>query len=114
MRRLVYCLIFLMSGATISLADNITVVNDTSETIYKMYAWPTDLIARSYNVLGGLPLGSKSRRTLLVDNSYKHCFFTFQFDLNNPRDMKRRNYRRKRLSFMQTDICRAKGVVTLK
>jgi len=93
-------------------ADQITISNKASGTIYRVYAWPSDLVARSFNVLN-TPLQRSSETVLNIDNSYQDCIFTFQYDLNNPADKRKKNYKRRRLETKEVDICKHKGAVYL-
>jgi hypothetical protein len=102
----------MFSTASQASADQVKIVNRTGSTIYRLYAWPTDLIARSFNVLNG-QLQDNSTTTVNVDNSYQDCSFTFQYDLNNPADKKKRGYRRKVLINMEINLCASKDVALL-
>ena len=93
-------------------ADQVTISNKTESTIYRLYAWPTDLIARTFNILDE-PLDDNTDGVVNIDNSYQDCAFTFQFDQNNPTDLKKLNYRRKPLVNVEVDICATKDKVVL-
>lgn len=93
-------------------ADQVTVSNKASGTIYRLYAWPTDLVARSFNILN-TPLHRNSKIVVNVDNSYQDCLFTFQYDLNNPADKRKRNYKRRALQSKEVNICNRKGEIYL-
>ncbi len=93
-------------------ADQITISNKATGTIYRLYAWPTYLVARSFNILN-TPLQRNAQTVVSVDNSYQDCKFTFQYDLNNPADKRKKNYRRRPLQSKEVDICGNKGSVYL-
>jgi hypothetical protein len=102
----------LLFFASQSAADQVTVVNKANGAIYRLYAWPTDLVARSFNILN-TPLQRSSETVVNVDNSYQDCQFTFQYDLNNPADKRKKNYRRRSLQSKEVDICKNDGKVYL-
>lgn len=93
-------------------ADQITISNKAGGTIYRVYAWPSDLIARTFNILS-TPLQRSSEAVVNIDNSYQDCMFTFQYDLNNPADRRKRNYKRRALETKEVNICKNKGSVYL-
>lgn len=94
-------------------ADQITVRNQTPTIMYKIFAWPSELIPRTYNIITS-PLIQGESREITVDNSYQYCEFTLQYDVNNPRDLKRPRYKKKPVGYVVADICQNKGVVTIK
>lgn len=95
-----------------AMADQVTINNQTKSTMYRIYAWPTELIPRTYNIITS-PLKNEESREVTIDNSYQHCSFTFQYDTNNPSDMRRLGYKKKPTIFVVADICSNKGVVTI-
>lgn len=101
-----------ISLASQAAADQITISNKASGTIYRLYAWPSDLVARSFNILN-TPLQRGSETVVNIDNSYQDCTFTFQYDLNNPADKRKKNYKRRRLETKEVNICNYKGSVYL-
>lgn len=96
-----------------ALADQITVRNNTQNIMYKIFAWPTELIPRTYNIITS-PLIQGESRDVVIDNSYQYCEFTLQYDPNNPRDLKRRGYKKKPIGYIVADICLNKNIVTIK
>lgn len=110
--RYVMSLGILFFVASPAAADQVKVTNKASGTIYRVYAWPTELIARSFNILN-TPLQRNAKAVINVDNSYQDCRFTFQYDLNNPADRRKRNYKRRALQSKEVNICRSKGEIYL-
>lgn len=93
-------------------ADQITVTNSTATAIFKIYAWPTEFAARTFNILGA-PLFPTSSAEIDVDNSYGDCQFTIEYDPNDPADLKKRNRTVKPLTTLEVNLCAAKGKITL-
>ena len=98
--------------ASAAMADQVAITNNIDVPVFKIYAWPTALVARTFNVLGA-PLFPNSTAEIDVDNAYGDCDFTFQYDPNNPDDLKRANYRRKPLLMYETNICNAKDKINI-
>lgn len=115
MKKIAFILWIALFGAfsKVAFAEQITVRNHTSTIIYKIFAWPSELIPRSYNVIAS-PLMQGEAREITIDNSYRDCEFTLQYDANSPRDLRRKGYKRKPLGYAVADICKSKGVVTFK
>lgn len=62
-------------------ATDITVRNSGSRPIYKLYAWPTDLLPRSYSLISS-PLYPGQTVSIKIDNDWSDCNFTIQSDMN--------------------------------
>lgn len=95
-----------------ALADQVDLTNNIDIPVFKVYAWPTDLVARTFNILGS-PLFPKSTEQVDVDNTYGDCNFTFEYDPNDPNDMKRPGYKKKLLVTFETNLCVAKGKINI-
>lgn len=66
----------------------VTVENDAMVPIYRLYAWPSDLVPRTFNLFTQ-PLQPGDSRTIKVEDVYGSCSFSFQADFNNPRPTRR-------------------------
>lgn len=93
-----------MLFSSVAVADPLTILNSTGDTIYRLYAWPDDLSPRTINILNQ-PLSSGSPEDIDLDNTYNDCDFTFEIDYNNPADLKRRYYQRKTVEMRYINIC---------
>jgi len=113
MLRIIIIATFWANLSTAATADTINITNSSQDTIYRLYAWPTDLVPRNYNVLGQ-PLTTGSKRKINVDNSYNDCRFTIQYDPNNPSDKRKIRYRYKRLKTAEINICIPNVEILLK
>lgn len=95
-----------------SFADPVLLTNTTENPIYRLYAWPSELGPRTFNILGS-PLFPGSSAEVDIDNSYGDCIFDFQYDPNSPSDLKKRNYKRKSLGSAELNICKEKNKIKL-
>ncbi len=98
-----------------ALADSITVTNHTDETIYSLYAWPSELAAHTFNLLG-FPLSPGSSEDIEVDTAYGGCIYTFETNPNDPADKKKpKKYfnPRKDIELRDINICQTPGQVNL-
>ncbi len=69
--------------AAASQTRDVVIDNDSRNTIYKLFAWPTELVPRTYNILA-LPLKPNDSRAVAIENVYGDCLFTFQADVTAP------------------------------
>ncbi|MBO9136773.1 hypothetical protein ACQZ4Y_20020 [Rhizobium sp. L80/93] len=98
-----------------ALADSITVTNHTDSTIYSLYAWPSELAAHTFNLLG-FPLSPGSSEDIEVDTSYGACIYTFETNPNDPADKKKpKKYfsPRKNIEIRDINICLTLGRINL-
>lgn len=93
--------------STAALADKVTVTNNSSRPIFKLYGWPSEMGPRTLNLLGAA-LFPRSSTDIDLDNSYGDCQFTFQYDPNDPIRAKKRGYRKMGLTAFDANICRSK------
>lgn len=66
----------------------LTIENNGTKTIYKLYGWPSELVPRTFNLLTQ-PIAPGDTREIKVEDAYGSCVFAFQADFNNPRKPKR-------------------------
>lgn len=98
-----------------AMADTLTVTNNTNDTIYSLYAWPTELATHTLNLLG-FPLSPGTSEDIDVDNSYGECDFTFETNPNDPADKKkpkRAFIARKDIELRDINICHKSGQVSI-
>lgn len=95
-------------------ADDVIMTNKTGAPVYRLYVWPTELVPRTYDVLGGLPLFDGDERRIHVDNNYQDCRFTVQADPNDPSDLQRKDYLRKPMTTREVDLCEAEHRILLQ
>lgn len=62
----------------------LTIQNNGTKTIYKLFGWPSDLVPRTFNLLV-TPIGPGGSTDIKVEDAYGSCVFAFQADFNNPR-----------------------------
>lgn len=105
----------LTAMASNALADTLTITNNTNDTIYSLYAWPTELATHTLNLLG-FPLTPGTSEDIDVDNSYGECDFTFETNPNDPADKKkpkRAFIPRKDIELRDINICNKSGQVSI-
>lgn len=106
-------LAFLASLTSVAVADQVTVTNDTSDTVFKLYAWPTNLSPRTMNIVG-FPIFPGASAKVDVDNEYGDCEFQFQSDANDPTQEKSASYKKKPAAFQVFNLCQLQNNVSLK
>ncbi len=87
-----------------ALSAELHVINKTESTIYRLYAWPSDFLPRTANLLD-FPLNGQDEATLDVDNSFDECNFTFMLDLNSSFASKKTMNGRIPMVFDYHNIC---------
>jgi hypothetical protein len=106
-------LAFLASLTSVAVADQVTVTNDTNDTVFKLYAWPTNLSPRTMNIVG-FPIFPGASAKVDVDNAYGDCVFQIQTDINNPADAKKPRHKPKPALFKIVNLCQDQNKVSLK
>ena len=69
-------------------AKDIRVRNSSGGTIYMLYAWPSDFVPDTNNLLSA-PLHDGEIGSVAIDNRYARCDFTLQMDYNDPAKVKK-------------------------
>lgn len=110
-RKIVLLAIF-VALPSVALADRITIINNSSNSIYKLFAWPQNLMPRTFNILGA-PLFPGSQTDISVDNEFGDCMFNFQYDPNNPMRSKKRGYRKLGFGMTTFNMCGKNKTVSL-
>ena len=113
MPKLPLVLALLAASTSVAAAGQVTVTNNTDDTIYKLYAWPTSLSPRTLNIVG-FPIFPGGSSKVDVDNAYDDCFFQFETDINNPQDEKKPHHRNKPAKFQVVNLCQTPDKVSLK
>ncbi|TCR65044.1 hypothetical protein EV561_1615 [Rhizobium sp. BK376] len=85
-------------------ADEVSIKNAGMSPIYKLYAWPDDLMPRSTNLLSIL-LSPGETQIVTVDNAWNDCSFMFEIDLNDPSIPPKRVKRKLAPIFTVQNIC---------
>ncbi|KAA0678545.1 hypothetical protein DTW90_37520 [Neorhizobium sp. P12A] len=104
MRVLLVFSVVLTFAAVSAHADEVSVRNEGPAAIYKLYAWPDDLLPRSTNLLN-MPLSPGETQIVTVDNAWNDCSFMFEVDLNNPSTPARRIKKKLVPIFTVHNIC---------
>ncbi len=81
MKLIGFVLTFLFFITYSALGTEIIVRNSGSRPIYKLYAWPTDLVPRSYSLISS-PLYPGQTVSIKIENDWSDCNFTIQSDMN--------------------------------
>ncbi|GGE01104.1 hypothetical protein GCM10011390_19920 [Aureimonas endophytica] len=76
------------SDASAAATRTVSVKNNTSNPIYKLYIWPTELVPRTYSSIL-TPLKPNDQIDLKVDDIYNSCIFTFRAVFTQPPKRKR-------------------------
>jgi hypothetical protein len=87
-------------------ADEFIVKNNGEDPIYRLYAWPTELVPRTTSIIGE-PIYPGEKARVDVDNEWENCEFTFEADRNlttNPLPFEVVNFRKCGNSSREVDI----------
>jgi hypothetical protein len=114
MRASVSAVVVLALLASPALAEDIRVVNVGDTPIYRLYAWPSDLIPRTTSLIV-FPMRPLDITRVVIDNNWSDCQFTFQIDRNDPSKRRRTNYKKVPLTVVDANICKgASGPIKLR
>ncbi|MBB3936756.1 hypothetical protein [Aureimonas phyllosphaerae] len=109
MRRSMACLLTFLAAAPADAATlRVELKNETSETIYTVTAFASELVANNRN-LTRIPLTGGSSRTVTIFDDYNKCIFTFTVNFNDPQPARARSATRTRAKpfkvYRDIDIC---------
>jgi len=89
-------------------AEDVRVRNDDDTPIFQLFAWPSDLMASTENLIV-VPIESGEIKTVSVDNDWSDCKFTFLVDPNDPDDLRKASYIKKDMYINVINICHRNG-----
>lgn len=117
MRRSMACLLPILLATPFAPASAATLrvelENQTSDTIYTVTAFASELVANNRN-LTRIPLTGGSSRTVTIFDDYGKCVFTFTVNFNEPPRPRARSARRTKAKpfkvLRDIDICERRQI----